>query len=273
MKIAAVVPIGYVDRWGYERHIDDYIGSFAPLCDVTILTEQYRDAPGAAELAERLGAVLLSDERTWFPDDGRGRQVFSWAGVNASEDAALDEARVLGCDAAVITSCNWYASFAALLAVKDAIYSMLQDNQPYARFYVRYQLGARLFHSDLLYSGLANLKHRWQYREVLGMTNGEASAPSLAGDFSGFDDAAIVDAALEITADELRAKCTEWRCNVDLKPKNNPVFSWDYYRRYYTSKFRRKMPADDPPVGVGAIVAQATRADYVSNIILGELGL
>jgi len=63
MKVAAICPIGYVDRWGYQRHLYECLGSFASCADLVLLPESYRDAPGAAEL--RLIARSLPVASCW----------------------------------------------------------------------------------------------------------------------------------------------------------------------------------------------------------------
>jgi hypothetical protein len=274
VKIAVIIPVGWIDRWGYDRYLHECVGSFAERADMTILVGSHRETPGVgALLAACPRTSFLCDERTWFKQDASGGEVFDFTLVNAAENLALDEARQAGCDVALQASSNWYVPLPAWVRIAARCAIMLESNAPFAPLYIRYQLGGVLFHCNLMYPWIVNLHRDWRFWPVASLWGPDSWERMEYGDYSAHDGGAVIDVPLEITVDELAGKCNYFRCYNDLLPKRPKVFDWDYWRKYYVAKFGQKVPSADALQGVGVAVMEKARPDFVSAVVLKELGL
>ncbi len=275
MKTCVICPIGFVDRWGYQRHLYEYIGSFAAGADLILLSESYRDAPLATELAARFpGVFLVSDERTWFKLDENRREIFDFENLNTCANIGLDIAREADCDVAIQISSNWYVLPDVWNEITERCGRMLDAGRPFDWLAGRYQLGGVLFHTDIRYPWIINLHNDWRYALVGSAVSAEGERASLErGDLREYDAEAIVDVPLEITVEEMAGKMNVFRCYHDLMPKRKPVFDWDFWRGYYVAKFGKMIRSEEIPSGVGVIVAAANRPEFASSIVLGEMGL
>jgi hypothetical protein len=273
VKVAVIIPVGWIDRWGYERYLYECVGSFAHYADATILAGSHRETPGVKALLSACPrTAFVCDARTWFSLDAGGNEVFDFNRVNAAENVALDVAREAGCDVALQASSNWYVTGSAWERIATRCTTMLLSDAPYAPLYIRYQLGGVLFHCNLMYPWIVNLRRDWRFVPVASVRGTGGGMMLEYDDYSAFDGEAVVDVPLEITVDELRDKTTYNRGYHDLSPKHPETFDWDYWRAYYVKKFGLKVRTHERPAGIGETIAAASRPEFVSNIVLRELG-
>jgi hypothetical protein len=276
VKLAVIIPVGFVDRHGYQRHLYECVGSFAGF-DRLYLAESLRVAPGLAELAQATGATIVEDEACRFEITPDGAERYDYGQVNALRNVALDRARADGCDAVFEAACNWYAPPDVVVNIRLNAEVMLAADLPWAWLYWRYQLAGQLYHTGDRAPWLVNLHYGYQYtpQDWLVGPDGGRTAGYEHGDWVARDNVALIDCPLEMTLDELRDKSNRVRCYQDLVPKRNPVFDWNYWRAYYVRRFGPAMKtfSDEALQGVGRIVAARSQPDFISQIVLREMGL
>jgi hypothetical protein len=273
MKLAVIIPVGYVDRHGYERNLYECVGSFAAFADQIYLAESLRDAPGLVELAAyRPNIRIVESDDARFEQDADGNEVYDYARVVDLLNITLDVARADGCDVAVQVACNWYIPTAVGAQLRAECEAM---TEPWAWLYWRYQLAGQLFHTADRAPWIVNLHPGWRFKlqdRLIG-PSGELAPEYEHGDWPERDVAALIDTPLELTVPELADKFNRIKCYQGLVAKRNPVFDWDYWRPYYARRFAAKKRDDATPVEAGRIIMARSTPDMASQIVLREMGL
>jgi hypothetical protein len=93
------------------------------------------------------------------------------------------------------------------------------------------------------------------------------------GNWPAEDAAAIVDAANEMGAEDLRQKLTAFRFYSEFVRKRPTTFDWNYQLSYYVAKFRAK-ELDYAPLDIygQAIAANAViHPEFMSHDILRQI--
>lgn len=271
MKLAVIIPVGYVDRHGYQRHLYECVGSFAAWADHVYLAESLREAPGLAELAAyRANISIVESDAARFEQDADGNEVYDYARVVDLLNVALEVATADGYDVVVQAACNWYITTRTMLALRAELAAM---TEPWAWLYWRYQLAGQLFHCCDRAPWIINLHHGWRFKlqDRLIAPDGELAPEYEHGDWPERDAHAVIDPPLELTLAELTDKCNRIKCYQGLVPKRNPVFDWGYWGPYYVRRFAAKKRDDRPPAEIGRIIAQRSEAEFVSQIVLREI--
>jgi len=276
MKLAVIAPIGPLDRYGYQHNSLSSIEGMAALGDRVYLVQSTRNDAGIRSLLEAFkNAVCISDERTWF---GRvsGVEVFDIWRVVGNINIGIQQSRADGMDAAICLDLGGYVETTAIAPIRRACARMLDAGESFGWICRRDQLADKLFGVNGRAPHLYNLS-----AAVRAITDGivvDGRALFVErGDYTNEDkattDAQYVDIGLECTVDDLEAKMNFLHCYSDLLPKRSPVFDWSYWRNYHTHKTRQKPLSDEKPGKRGQAVATNTRNDFVSHVILRELGI
>jgi hypothetical protein len=277
LKLAVIIPVGYVDRHGYQRNLYECVASAASFADHVYLAESLRDAPGLAALAAYKSNIsIVESDAARFARDSENNDIYDYARVVDLLNVALDTARSDGYNVAIQMACNWYITTKTQRLLRLEVRDLLDRGEPWAWLYWRYQLAGQMFHCGDRAPWVVNLQQGWRFalQDKLVSLDGTQFAPEYErGEWRERDGHAIIDTPLELTRDELRDKFNRIKCYQGLVPKRNPVFDWDYWGPYYVRRFGAKQRDDRAPVEAGRIIAQRSQADFVSQIVLRGMGL
>jgi hypothetical protein len=274
VKLAAIVPIGYLDRHGYQNIHKECIDSIAAFADRVFLVSSVRD-PGIYHVGKTV--AQHGNEATWFARTPEGNEWFDAFKVMENVNLGAYWAMLDGFDVGICLFVNNYIPEAARAGLRYQCEQVLEATFPTILYYYRRdQLGDQMFSSSVRLPFVVDLRRgAWRFSTDSVVLQDESHDPIIArmerGTWPERDSAAVVDVQLEMTLDDLRDKMNFIRCYHDLVPKRKPAFEWGYWRRYYIEKFRNKKPAglvEDP---TGLAIAAKHREDFVSAEVLGGI--
>jgi len=273
MKIAAIVPIGYLDRMGYQHVWYECVGSIASFADHVYLVSSVRE-PGA--VFTQSNVTLISDEATWFARTPEGAEWFDAYRVMENVNSAAHLAASEGYDVGICLMVNNYVPDGTGKWLRACCEGMLLKGFAFEYLYRQDQLGDQLFSASVRLPFIVNLHLQYVRFSADSLEVGGSLGDLYMmerDDFRASDFEAIVDVQLEMTVDDLREKQTFIRNYRDLVPKRPAGWDWDYWRHYYVEKFRQKRRAGTVTDPTGLAIAAKSRPDFVSHEVLGELGI
>jgi len=272
MKLAIIVPVPDLTRFGYGRIAAECIGSMARIADTVLLVGSTRyDGPAYKLAAAQDGVRLISNEATWFSRMPEGEEWFDPYKVAENTNLGMSLARDAGYDVAACLMCNQYIPEAQGEGFYHQAWLMLENNIAWSWVYRMDQLGDQLFHSSVRVPFLVNLRGpalRWSTDSI---HDGAMLTTMQRGNYAEMDALSVVDVQLEVTREELAAKQNYIRCYSDILPKRKPVFEWGYWFPYYVNKFQKKSPAGTVTDPVGVAIAAKSEPGFVSWQVLEAL--
>ena len=271
MKLAIIVPVPDLTKFGYGRIAAECIGSMARIADVVHLVSSTRNDDAADKIATAHDNVrLFSNEVRWFARTPEGDEWFDPYKVMENCNLGMALAKEEGYDVAACLMCNQYIPDAS--EFYQHCYRLMEWGLPWTWAHRMDQLGDQLFHASVRVPFLVNLHHtrtlRWSTDSI---TDLDCTTTMERGDYTNQDHISIVDVQLEVTREELEAKQNYIRCYHDILPKRNRTFEWDYWFPYYVNKFRQKSPAGVVTDPVGVAIAAKSEPGFVSWQVLGAL--
>ena len=270
MKLAIIVPVPDLTRFGYGRIAAECIGSMARIADKVCLASSTRNDAAAHEIASAYDNVrLISNESIWFARTPEGDEWFDPYKVMENCNLGMSLAKDAGYDVAACLMCNQYIPEAS--EFYQLCYRVAQNNFLWSWLYRMDQLGDQLFHSSVRVPFIVNL-HGFPLRwSTDALEAGGTLTTMERGDYASQDNISVVDVQLEATREELAAKQNYIRCYHDILPKRKPVFEWGYWFPYYANKFRQKSPAGVVTDPVGVAIAAKSEPGFVSWQVLEAL--
>ena len=269
MKLAIIVPVPDLTKFGYGRIAAECIGSMARIADVVHLMSSTR-GDTAWQIARKYSNVFLnSNESTWFARTPEGEEWFDPYKVMENTNLMLDRLREAHYDVAACLMCNQYIPEAG--EFYQHCYQMLEKDIPGYWVYRMDQLGNQLFHASVREPFLVNLWGHAARWSTDSLHDGMTLTTMERGDYTKMDAISVVDVQLEITREELAAKQNYIRCYSDILPKRKPTFEWDYWFPYYVDKFQKKLPAGTVTDPVGLAIAAKSEPGFVSQQVLEAL--
>jgi len=268
MKIAAIVPIGYLDRMGYQHVWYECVGSIASFADHVYLVSSVRE-PGATFAQSNV--TTISDEATWFARTPEGTEWFDAYKVMENVNSAAHLAASEGYDVGICLMVNNYVPARARERLRARYEDIYKLGYLGGSYYRMDQLGNQLFSASVFLPFVVNL-HRdgWRFSTDALVVDNDIRRME-RDDYFLLDNGAIVDVQLEMTVDDLRNKQTFIRNYRDLVPKRPAGWDWDYWRHYYVEKFRQKRRAGTVTDPTGLAIAAKSRPDFVSRTVLEVL--
>lgn len=275
MKIAIYCPLGPLDRFGYQYNHKLTVESFCALADRVYLVSTSRSVYGFEDLrAISDKVILLSNEQTWFQLGDQEQEVFdAWKPCGPNANIATAQARADGMDCIITMHINQYVPTQAVDEIKKDCTDMLENAQPYAWLYRRYQLADRLFHTDARLPWILNLRLPSSFEFGIDSIKDENTGeylPMEIGDFRSLNHSATVDAGMELEIDDLVNVRRFTRNYIELRPHMTETYNWEEYHSYYAEKFKTKSLSNDPLDEFGKRLFQNTRESFVSHVILRE---
>ena len=273
MKLAIVVPVPDLTRFGYGRIAAECIGSMARIADRVYLVCSSRGHVGGMDfaLSDSMSNVhRVCDESTWFARTPEGEEWFDPYKVMENCNLGMEQARREDYDVVACLMCNQYIPEAG--EFYQHCYRMLENNLAWTWVYRMDQLGDQLFHASVRVPFLVNWwrsdHRRWSTDSII---HNRRLTRMQRGNYAEMDALAIVDVQLEVTQEELAAKQNYIRCYSDILPKRKSTFEWDYWFPYYVDKFRKKHSACTVTDPVGVAIAAKSEPEFVSQQVLEAL--
>jgi len=278
VKIAIVVPIGPLDRFGYQHIYRECIESMANFADQVFLVSTTREVKRADNFnwpqdkgidLENLN--IISDSRTWFARTPEGDEWFDAYKVLENVNVGVYAARSEGVDVVMCLFCNNYIPEMAYEGLRARCEKVATGEQATASYYRKDQLYNQMFSASVSMPFIINSRDTYRFAAD-AITNEREVAWMQRGDFSEFDGEAVVDVQLEVTTRDLREKMNFMRCYSDLVPKRKPEFDEGYWLDYYVKKFQqKKMLLDSNLDKTGQAIARLSQPDFASRYVLEQI--
>lgn len=272
MKIAVVCAIGWLDSHGYQYVCRECIGSMAEFADVVYLVQSTRDRNGVDELMRSYPNILhIADERTWFSSYEDEHEVTNLWFHNNNLTIGMQTAAADGADCILGMHNNWYIPRRNMTNLRMRCEMVVREDRPIEWLYRGTQLGNILFHTSHQVKFIVNAKHP----ECLIPGKVADKAHKLyppPDQFPILDMTMVVDAPLEMPMADLEAVWNFSKC-YSGRVTGSTTFDWKAFRPVYRKDVGRKVRSDAPLDSVGDMIARKSRSDFVSHIVLQDLGI
>jgi hypothetical protein len=240
MSIAIICPIGPLDRWGYQHVYSPCVASMAAFADTIYMPQTTRNRAGVDELIMDYDNIVhVGNESTWFAEID-GNEHFDLFRLRDNINRAIERAREDGHQIALCVEVNQYIPVAAREPLAALCAEVRANDQPYGWLFRRDQLAGATFHASLRRPWIWNLAFDVRIEIPDGTLYDNQFIRHERGNWPLEDAAAIVDAANEMSAEDLRDKLTAFRFYSEFVRKRPTTFDWNYQLSYYVAKFRAK---------------------------------
>jgi len=272
LKVAALVAVGPLDRYGYQHIYMPVLDNLSAFAARVYLCSSTRNRSGVDEILRRFSNVVyVSNENTWLPLDDHGQETFSLLPLMENTNKMLEIACADGMDCAVLFSINQYLPEENQRNFLDDCQSMIDNNEPFRWMYKRIQLGDRLQIVDRRVPFILNL----HYPAVMVIEADSLRLPdsgeyyrSTLGDFRAKNVISTVDVPREMTPQDLE----ELRCFIrnydEINPGVDPTFIWERDKWREVTKYSAKQFSSDPLGPTGRVIAENSRPEFVSQYLL-----
>jgi hypothetical protein len=154
MKIAALVPIGPLDRFGYQYTAALALKNHADFFDRVYVIGSSRQV--AALPVSKL--VFISDEASLFELDRDGNEILDFPKINLNVNRVKELAKRDGFDLAVEIHINQYVSESNFQGFRDHCRKVLDEKKPFGWVYKSYQYFDKLYYPSHRVPWIANLR-------------------------------------------------------------------------------------------------------------------
>ncbi len=272
MKIAVICPIGPLDRYGYQHIYEPVVKNLSTFATTVYIISTTRNRANVDSLLNRFSNIIyISNETTWYDLNDKGLEDFSLKRLYENIDLAIQTAKHDGMDCSLTMSVNQYIPEWARNPLKKVCQNMLEARKPFDWYYRRNQLANSLFHTDYRIPDIYNLKIDNPYHKCIDGIEHKSKNKQYKIDKGNFffkNSVATVDCGLEMTLQDMSEKYNYVRCYSDIRPGESSQFDWEHFRLYFLNKFGSKILSNDPLDSTGEEIAQRSRSDFVSWIIL-----
>jgi len=272
MKIAVVCALGWLDRNGYQHVYRECIGSMAEFAEVVYLVQSTRNRTGIAELMQLYPNIIhIADKRTWFSDYDDEHEITYPLFHNRNLGIGMQAASMDGAECILGMQSNWYIPHANMTALRARCEAVIRDSKDCAWLYRSTQYAGTLFHVSHHVKFIVNPKHP----ECMVPGKVADKAHKLfppANQYAELEKTNVVDVPLEMTLEDLENIWNWYKC-YDGRVGGSMVFKWETFRKIYQRSSRILSVCPVNPNGAGALIARNSRPDFVSHIILRDMGL
>ncbi len=276
MKIGIILPVGRMDRYGYQyKEINKLIiSNLVNFSDHIIVISSYRYAD--KDLFENYCNIeFISNERTWFKLVN-GEEIFTMQILSDNSNLAYRKLQEEGLDVAILLSINQYIPKTSEKKLRKSCQNMLEKNMPYIWLYKKYLCGNLLFNADRKLPWIINLTidNQWKisHDSLIDKKSGEI-VKIQTGNFKKYNNQAIIDVPWETTIHDGKEKyefvIKEYRIiNKTYNPNDpsNLKFNEDEWIRYSQRKINLKSLAKEELDDVAIQIQKLRKKDFVSHI-------
>lgn len=284
MKIAIVCAIGWLDSHGYQYVAPTCIGSMAEFADVVYLVQSTRHAGGVAELMQTYPNIIhIANSYTWFSD--REDESSLIPGFhNRNLGIGMQTAAADGAECIVGMHDNWYIPRRNMAALRARCETAIRDDAQREWLYRGTQLGNVLFHASHRVKFVVNPKYAGMmipgavadkaHKFYTIQAKAEDMTMTVEEMFAETDSAMVVDVPLEFPMSDMESlfnwsQCYGGRMGIG----GSTVFDWDNFKPVYHSLMGKKSPSAEPLDSIGEEIARISQPDFMSHIVLRDLGL
>ncbi len=277
-KVAILLPIGRLDRFGYQHLYRLILQNHCEFADKVFLLASTRFVSPDL-FREYRNAELVSLEVA-LPDLIDGREAMNLSKFSDGFDQCQLMIKNQGYDVCLNIHINQYVPRRAFEPLRAICNNLVKNDQPYAWLYKRYQLRDLLFDADCRLPWIVNLHGHESYRFGADSIRNEKTNAWVRIEFSDylkFNNQAIVDVLGEHTLQDAQAKYEytikeHRKLNGTYNPNDasNLVFNPGEYFRYNLGKINRKRISQDKLDEFGTEIFNRSRPDFVSRKFRAE---
>lgn len=277
MKIGNILPIGRLDKYGYQYFYKDIVKNHTSFFDevVVVSNSKYCD-PDFFNNQEK--ATLISSPKTWFTEN-HGQEAFSFTKIVENLNRGLAHLKKKGFDVAMSVHINQYIPMESREGLLNLCREMVAQKRLFEWVYKKYQLVDILFNADTRVPWILNLTIENPYLfytdSIINSKNKE-SVKIESGDFSKYNRCSIVDVFGELTMNDQREKYeltvrelnrlrSEW--NIDPARHDKQTFDCRKFMDYYQHKMDKKTISKDPLDEFGRIISSRSQPDFISHAL------
>ncbi len=269
MKIAVILPVGPLDRFGYQYNHDIVIENLCEFADGVFMGSTNRNRVGVDELLTHHPKLrYYADENTWFKLDQAGNEVWDVKWVMNRTNYCIDKAAEEGFDCALIIHINHYVPESNMIPLRQYCEKLVNEGAKYGWLYRKYQLANHVSKTCVRNPWIFNLRTSSIGRVGIGSfcdSSGQELARIQSGDFSDFESIAIVDAPMEQTLEDFEASRNFVRCYVELPGHHDKaVFEPMEFLEKYQTKFNAMKFSEGAFDQYGMKIAERTKEEFLS---------
>jgi len=271
VKIGVVVPIGHLNKHGYQYTWRECLRSHVAFGHKVYLVQSTRNQTGRTEILDTYpGLEFISDADTWFElhDDGEFFNIPQIAeNLNRGARAAVDD----GMDCLVHVDINSYIPEPGVL--RGRCEEMLVNGGPYIWMYRMDQLADTMFHASTRLANIINLAFSVEFMADATWIEKCGIIGRKSGDFKEYDSGAIVDVTMEMPLSDMESRQNYIRCYHDrggMAP--SPVFNEGFFWSYTVRRMKTEKKLVGRPMSVtGLLIAHNNEPDFISNEVLRRI--
>lgn len=278
IKIAILLPIGRLDRFGYQHLYRMIIRNHCEFADKVFLLSSTRFVTPDL-FREYRNAELVSLEVA-MPDLIDGREVMNLSKFSNGFDQCQSMIKNQGYDVCLNIHINQYIPRSAFDPLRAVCAELVQKQKPFAWLYKRYQLRDLLFEADCRLPWIVNLQSSAAYTfggdSVINSATGKQIMIE-SGNFKKYNTRAIVDVLGEHTIQDAKDKFEytikeHRKLNKTYNPNDtsNLIFRPDVYFQYNMGKINLKSISKENLDELGAEIFNRSRPDFVSHKFRSE---
>lgn len=276
MKIGVILPLGRMDKYGYQyddliKLIIDSHENFAD--QITAVSSSRHNKNELFENRDKIN--FISNENTWFRTVN-GEEEFSFKVLVDMLNLALEKLREDGFDIALLIHINQYIPKSSIIELKKVCQRLLRNNKPYSWIYKMYLCRSLLFNADRKLPWILNLNlfnHIYAPDSIIQKDTKEVIKIQ-AGNYKKHNNSAILDIPWEMTLQDEKEKydftIKEKRIlnnTFDPSNKENLKFNEKVLIEHTQTKINSKKLVKKPLLDdVRNKIMEIHREDFVSTI-------
>jgi hypothetical protein len=276
MKIGIFLPVLTVSKYGYQQIYEIIIKNHTEYADVVYLRSNSKIDKKLTNCQAKYSNLKVIANTNTYTYDKNGNLAYNTTQNTEGNKYVVNQMRSDGVDIAINLSINQYIPDNHWKNIVSQCKMIYNNNEPYGYLYKQYQLGDVMFHADIRLPWIINLGHPdmicFASDSIIDSNNIILSRIS-SGNFRRNNSKAIVDVPFEMTMQDLREKNDFTKNYADLRAINGEVSEYtpfDEQERieYYSRKMNKKIISKAKLDEYGILVSQATRPEYISQILL-----
>jgi len=275
MKIGIVLPVGRLDKYGYQYFYQDVIENLYSFTNHLYILSVSKYNKMIEEVIKFYPNINFYNHADYqLLSDENDNEVFDIKKLILRTNIGIQQCQEVGLDCCIIIHINQYIpSFSRDGLLKYCEYIM-ENNLEFGWLYKRYQVADKLFHADTRVPWIINLKVNTQYRfQSDSIVNSNGYGYTLEhGDFRQHNNISIVDVFMDMTVEDLKDKINFVKNYSNLESlKGRSVidrFDETYHLSLYQKKINKKIISDDLLDETGLKIYSKTKDHFLSRALL-----
>ncbi len=270
MKIGIILPIGDLNKYGYQYNSDLVIKNLENFADKLVIISSSPNND-AKLFQDNKKIIYISNDKTWF-DKENDTEIFSYTKLLLNINLGLDILKKEGVDAVVQIHINQFIPSLSWKNILEKITKMINKGEHYSWLHKKYQCGEMLFNSDvkvpwIINTSIKNNPYIYGPDAIINtLTQKEIRIGN--GNFKKFNNESIVDVFGEYTkkdAEDLY-EFTQLQTTklADKEVTAIPHFDYSNWLKYYMHKFNNKTLLKETMDQTSEQILSRRKANFVS---------